>query len=131
MKYENLLSYEDLKSRGYDLKKANRLNQGDFYSIDEAVDDFLDEIVMKVYRIIALRKGDQFASFLFEDMNQEINASKFPNAYNCQITLKRAILTQAVFIYENGDKEKLSKVDIERTAWDKDALRDLSILGVL
>lgn len=131
MTYEHLLSYEDLKSKGYDLKKANRLNQGDFYSIDEAVDDFLDEIVMKVYRIIALRKGDQFARYLFEDMNQEINASKFPKAYNCQITLKRAILTQAVFIYENGDKEKLSKVDIERTAWDKDALRDLSILGVL
>lgn len=131
MKYEHLLSYDDLKSRGYDLKKPNRLNQGDFYSIDDAVDDFLDEIVMKVYRIIALRKGDQFARHLFEDMNQEINSSKFPNAFNCQMNLKRAILTQAVFIYENGDKEKLSKVDIERTAWDKDALRDLTILGVL
>lgn len=124
MDYSKFLTYEDIKSRGYDLKVTGRLNQGDFETIEEAIDDFIREVVDGIYNLIASYRGNCWTRAFFEDM-ENITDDSHPNAIIMNETLKWAILTQAIFIYENGDKEALSKVDIERVGFSPKVIRRL------
>lgn len=131
MKYNNLLTYEAIMSKGYDLKLPNKLNQGDFATIEEAVEDFIDEIVDKVFMLIAKRNTVEWTTKLFQDMDSEIDSNVYPKAYQMQQLLKEALVYQALFIYDNGDKDELSKVDIERVGFNPKTLDKLLLMGVL
>lgn len=118
-------------SKGYDLKLPNKLNQGDFATIEEAVEDFIDEIVDKVFMLIAKRNTVEWTTKLFQDMDSEIDSAIYPKAYQMQQLLKEALVYQALFIYDNGDKDELSKVDVERVGFNPKTLDKLLLMGVL
>lgn len=125
MDYKTFFSYDDICNRGYDLKAEGRLNQGDFLTIDVAIDDFLQEVFNSIYDLIESYKGKKWTRFFFEDMATEIDKELYPNAYSMQETLKWSLIEQAVFIYENGDVMTSGKIEPDKLGYSQKVIRKL------
>ena len=131
MDYKLYLTYEDIQKRGYDLKVDGRLNLGDFPSIEEAIEDFIQEIFFSIYDLIESYKGKKWTKLFFEDMATVIDKELHPNAYSMQETLKWAILEQAIFIYENGDIMTSAQIQPDKTGYSPKVIRKLWNSGLL
>ena len=128
--FKKFIDYDIFKERGYDLKVKGRLNQGDFATIDEAVDDFLKSCFENLYNLIESYRGITWTKMLFEDMSQDLaNESEQSQIY--QEVIKWAVLEQAVFIYENGDINSRAKKDIEYVGYSPKVTRKLWSYGIL
>lgn len=125
MNYKKFITYEDILSRGYDLKTQGRLEQGDFYTIDAAIEQFLKESFDSVYDLIESYKGVEWTEKFFEDMSTEIDSTKYPEAYRKQSILRWAILEQTIFYYENGDIFTSSKIEIDKIGYSPKAVKKL------
>lgn len=125
MNYKKFITYEDILSRGYDLKTQGRLEQGDFYTIDAAIEQFLKESFESVYDLIESYKGVEWTEKFFEDMSTEIDSTKYPEAYRKQSILRWAILEQTIFYYENGDIFTSSKIEIDKIGYSPKAVKKL------
>ena len=125
MDYKTFFSYDDICARGYDLKAPGRLNQGDFISIDVAVDDFLQEIFNSIYDLVESYKGKKWTRLFFEDMSSSIDKEQCPIAYGMQETLKWALIEQTVFIYENGDVMTSGKIEPDKVSYSQKVIRKL------
>lgn len=125
MNYKKFITYEDILSRGYDLKTQGRLEQGDFYTIDAAIEQFLKESFDSVYDLIESYKGVEWTEKFFEDMSTEIDSTKYPEAYRKQSILRWAILEQTIFYYENGDIFTSSKIEVDKIGYSPKAVKKL------
>ena len=125
MNYKKFITYEDILSRGYDFKTQGRLEQGDFYTIDAAIEQFLKESFESVYDLIESYKGVEWTEKFFEDMSTEIDSTKYPEAYRKRSILRWAILEQTIFYYENGDIFTSSKIEVDKLGYSPKAVKKL------
>ena len=128
MNYSSLLSYEDILSRGYDLKVEGRLVKGDFLTIEDAISQFCYEVVDSIVGLIEAYRGQLWTLEFIQDMCQD---NLVGAALSYQDALKGAILDQAIFIYENGSKEASAIVDNNRIEYSPKAMRRLWNFGIL
>ena len=126
-----LITIQDVKSRGYDLTADGRLNQGDFETIEEASEQFIDECCNSIFGLIEKHRGFLWTMKFKDDMQQEIKKDENENAYYIQQALKSALLEQVIFIYENGDANASAIKDDTRRAISPKALSKLYNYGIL
>jgi hypothetical protein len=131
MEYKLLLSPDDMVRRGYDLKVEGRLNQGDFNSIEDAIDDFMQQCFDSIYNLIEMYRGPSWTSDFFDDMSTAIIKDNYPLAYKLQEALKWALLEQTVFIYDNGDINTSSKIEIDKIGYSPKSIQKLWSYGIL
>ena len=131
MDYKAFLSYGDILARGYDLKALGRLEQGDFSTIEYAIDDFLQETFQTIYDLIESYKGINFTTSFFDDMSQEIDKYQYPKAFALQTILKWCLVEQAIFIYENGDVMTSSQIQPDKISYSPKVIRKLWNNGLL
>ena len=126
-----LITIQDIKSRGYDLTADGRLNQGDFETIEEASEQFIDECCNSIFGLIEKHRGYLWTMKFKEDMSNNIDKEQNENAYYIQQALKSALLEQVIFIYENGDANASGIKDDTRIAISPKAINKLYNCGLL
>lgn len=98
--YTNYFNKEDLRKRGYNLEANDVLDASHFDTLEDAIDDFMNNSLRAIYNLFVEYKGRKFADAFFTDMARDDlsgNAKDFKNRLN------RALVEQAIFIYDNGD----------------------------
>lgn len=102
LNYKNYFTKDNLRVRGYNLESDGVLDRSHFDSLDDAVDDFMDSTFRIIYNLFVEYKGREFANAFFTDMARNDLTGK---ALEYKERLNRALIEQAIFIYDNGDSE--------------------------
>lgn len=98
--YKNYFTKDNLRVRGYDLAADGVLDTSHFDSLDNAIDDFMDNTLRIIYNLFVEYKGREFANAFFTDMARNDLTG---TALDYKQRLNRALIEQAIFIYDNGD----------------------------
>lgn len=106
--YKNYFTKEDLRVRGYNLEADGVLDISHFDTLEDAINDFMDNTLRAVYNLFVQYRGRKWTDAFFDDMTQE-NLSG--TALDYQERLKRALIEQAIFIYDNGDSNANASYD--------------------
>lgn len=123
--YTRLITADDFKDNfGYDLKL--RLNQGNFNTIEDAVNSWLDEACESINQLIMQRRGREFTTKLNLFIAEDVNSTD--ELYQAMYW---AQLYEARFFFENGRPASLSKVDGTIKHHDEQALQILYTYGIL
>ena len=112
---------EKMQDRGYDLTDPSVLDSSHFQTQEEAIDDFLQIAFDKIYELVREYRGNHWTKKFMEDMQHDDLTG---DALEYQTTLKEAIVEQAVFIWDNGDKEASSNQD-DRLVYSPIAVKKL------
>ena len=122
-----LVTIEDVRSRGYDLLADGRLNQGDFATIDDTAIQFIQECCDMIWAVIEKHRGFKWTEWFKQDMmRDDLNDM----ALLCKNALKKAMLEQVIFIYENGDISANAIKDDTKRAISPKALNKLYNFGI-
>lgn len=123
-----LVTIEDVRSRGYDLLADGRLNQGDFATIDDTAMQFIQECCDMIWGVIEKHRGFKWTEWFKQDMmRDDLNDM----ALLCKNALKKAMLEQVIFIYENGDISANAIKDDTKRAISPKALNKLYNFGII
>ena len=98
--YKDYFTKEDLAKRGYNLEADGVLETSHFRTIEDAIDDFMNDAFDTIFHLIEDYRGEQWASDYFTDMAK---TDLPPVAIKWQQALKKALIEQAIFIYDNGN----------------------------
>lgn len=123
-----LITINDVRSRGYDLLADGRLNQGDFETIEESANQFIEECCGMIWSLIEKHRGVKWCEYLKQDMMREDLNNMSLLVKNA---LKVAMLEQVIFIYENGDISANAIKDDTKRAISPKALTKLYNFGIL
>ena len=113
---------EKMQDRGYDLTDPSVLDHSHFETQEDAIDDFLQIAFDKIYELVREYRGNHWTKKFMEDMQHDDLTG---DALEYQTTLKEAIVEQAVFIWDNGDKEASSDSKDERLVYSPIAVKKL------
>ena len=100
--YSNYFTVEELAKRGYNLEQDGVLVDEHFASREDAIDDFMNDAFDTIFNLIEDYRGEEFTNAYFEDMARddlEGEALKWKKALN------KALIEQAIFLYDNGNPE--------------------------
>lgn len=123
-----LITIDDVRSRGYDLLADGRLNQGDFATITDSAEQFITECCDMIWAVIERHRGVKWCeSFKQDMMRDDLNDM----ALVCKNALKKAMLEQVIFIYENGDISANAIKDDTKRAISPKAINKLYNIGIL
>ncbi len=100
--YNDYFTVEDLAKRGYDLRQEGILDKSHFASLEDAIDDFMNDVFDTIYGLIENYRGSVWAKKFFEDMATTLTNE---TALEYQYSLKRALIEQAIFTYDNGNPD--------------------------
>ena len=123
-----LITIEDVKTRGYDLTKDGALLKGDFLTIQDSANQFITECCDMVWGLIEKHRGVEWTTKFKQDMESE-NLSG--NALTYQDMIKKVMLEQIVFIYENGDSNASSIIDVNKRAISPKVITKLYNYGII
>lgn len=124
-----MITINDVKSRGYDLLADGRLNQGDFETIEESANQFIEECCNTIWALIEKNKGIKWANKFKQDMLRDDLVDELALMY--QSALRSAMLEQVIFIYENGDINANAIKDDTKRGVSPKALTKLYNYGIL
>lgn len=124
-----LVTINDVKSRGYDLLADGRLNQGDFATIEASAEQFINECCDMVWAVIEKHRGFKWCEQFKRDMISEENMLDVISYY--RDAMKKVMLEQIVFIYENGDASANAIKDETKRSLSPKAINKLYNIGVL
>ena len=123
-----LITIEDVKTRGYDLTKDGALLKGDFLTIQDSANQFINECCDMVWGLIEKHRGVEWTTKFKQDMESE-NLSG--NALTYQDMIKKVMLEQIVFIYENGDSNASATIDVNKRAISPKVITKLYNYGII
>lgn len=123
-----LITIEDVKTRGYDLTKDGALLQGDFLTIQDSANQFITECCDMIWALIEKHRGVNWTTLFRKDMESQ---SLTGNALYYQEALKNVMLEQIVFIYENGDVNASSSIDVSKRAISPKVITKLYNYGII
>lgn len=122
------ITIEDVKTRGYDLTKDGALLKGDFLTIQDSANQFITECCDMVWGLIEKHRGVEWTNLFRKDMESE-NLSG--NALTYQDMIKKVMLEQIVFIYENGDSNASAIIDVNKRAISPKVITKLYNYGII
>lgn len=123
-----LITIEDVKTRGYDLTKDGALLKGDFLTIQDSANQFITECCDMVWGLIEKHRGVEWTNKFKQDMESN-NLSG--NALTYQDMIKKVMLEQIVFIYENGDSNASAIIDVNKRAISPKVITKLYNYGII
>lgn len=123
-----LITIEDVKTRGYDLTKDGALLKGDFLTIQDSANQFITECCDMVWGLIEKHRGVEWTNKFKQDMESN-NLSG--NALTYQDMMKKVMLEQIVFIYENGDSNASAIIDVNKRAISPKVITKLYNYGII
>lgn len=123
-----LITIEDVKTRGYDLTKDGALLKGDFLTIQDSANQFITECCDMVWGLIEKHRGVEWTNQFKQDMESD-NLSG--NALTYQDMIKKVMLEQIVFIYENGDSNASAIIDVNKRAISPKVITKLYNYGII
>lgn len=100
--YKDYITKEDLVPRGYILDDDNVLDITHFNSKEDAIDDFMQNAFDIIEGLVVEYRGREFADAFFTDMKRDDLTGK---ALEIQNRLKKALIEQNIYTYDNGDAE--------------------------
>jgi hypothetical protein len=100
--YKDYITKEDLVPRGYILDDDNVLDITHFNSKEDAIDDFMQNAFDIIESLVVEYRGREFADAFFTDMKRDDLTGK---ALEIQNRLKKALIEQNIYTYDNGDPE--------------------------
>lgn len=100
--YKDYFTKDDLAKRGYDLENDGVLDTSHFASKEDAIDDFMGDAFDTIYHLIEFYRGEEWAHNYFTDMARD---DLTDTALRWQRSLKKALVEQAIFIYDNGNPD--------------------------
>lgn len=124
-----LVTIDDVRSRGYDLLADGRLNQGDFATIEDSANQFIEECCDMIWDIIERHRGVKWCEQFKQDMMSEEATDGIITYY--KEVIKKILLEQVVFIYENGDISANAIKDDTKRALSPKALNKLYAFGII
>jgi hypothetical protein len=98
--YKDYVSASELDKRGYQLDKDGVLATEHFQTVEDAVDDFMQNSFDIVQELVRNYRGRKWTDAFYEDMKKTDLTGK---ALKFQEALKEAIIQQAIYTYDNGD----------------------------
>lgn len=98
--YKDYVSARELDKRGYQLDKDGVLATEHFQTVEDAVDDFMQNSFDIVQELVRNYRGRKWTDAFYEDMKKTDLTGK---ALEFQEALKEAIIQQAIYTYDNGD----------------------------
>lgn len=98
--YKDYVSASELDKRGYQLDKDGVLATEHFQTVEDAVDDFMQNSFDIVQELVRNYRGRKWTDAFYEDMKK---TDLTGNALKFQEALKEAIIQQAIYTYDNGD----------------------------
>ena len=98
--YKDYVSASELDKRGYPLDKDGVLATEHFQTVEDAVDDFMQNSFDIVQELVRNYRGRKWTDAFYEDMKKTDLTGK---ALEFQEALKEAIIQQAIYTYDNGD----------------------------
>ena len=98
--YKDYVSASELDKRGYQLDKDGVLATEHFLTVEDAVDDFMQNAFDIVQELVRNYRGRKWTDAFYEDMKKTDLTGK---ALKFQEALKEAIIQQAIYTYDNGD----------------------------
>lgn len=123
-----LITIEEVKTRGYDLTKDGALLKGDFLTIQDSANQFITECCDMVWGLIEKHRGVEWTNQFKQDMESD-NLSG--NALTYQDMIKKVMLEQIVFIYENGDSNASAIIDVNKRAISPKVITKLYNYGII
>ena len=109
--YKDYFTKDNLRVRGYNLEADGVLDISHFDTLEDAIDDFMDNALRAIYNLFVKYKGRKWTDYFFSDMK---NADLTGVALEYKELLNRALVEQAIFIYDNGDANASASLE-ERT----------------
>lgn len=100
--YKDYITKEDLVPRGYILDDDNVLDTTHFHSKQDAIDDFMQNAFEIIEGLVVEYRGREFADAFFTDMKRDDLTGK---ALEIQNRLKKALIEQNIYTYDNGDSD--------------------------
>ena len=99
--WNDYISKEQLRKRGYNLESNGVLDISHFDSLDDAIDDFCNGALNQLYELIAKYTSRAWADAFLSDMARKdlVNAI----ALEYQELFKDALIEQIIYVYDNGD----------------------------
>lgn len=104
LNYNNYFTKEELRKRGYNLESDGVLDISHFDMMQDAIDDFMGNVLEVIYNLFVEYKGRKWADAFFEDMANDYTELK-GKALDCKKRLNKALIEQAIFVYDNGDSQ--------------------------
>ena len=101
-KYNDYFSLQDLVKRGYDLSADGVLDISHFQSVEDAIDDFCQNAFEVIYNLVEKYRGQAWCYAFFTDMKRNDLSGE---ALVFQDRLKKALIEQCIYIYDNGDTQ--------------------------
>jgi len=98
--YKDYVSASELDKRGYQLDKDGVLATEHFQTVEDAVDDFMQNSFDIVQELVRNYRGRKWTDAFYEDMKK---TDLTGTALEFQEALKEAIIQQAIYTYDNGD----------------------------
>lgn len=104
--WNEYISKEQLRKRGYNLEADGVLTTSHFDSVDDAIDDFCNGCLNQLAELIAKYKSRAWSDAFLSDMarNDLTNAT----ALEYQELFKDALIEQIIYVYDNGDSSATS-----------------------
>lgn len=124
-----LVTINDVRSRGYDLLADGRLNQGDFLTIEDSANQFITECCDMIWALIEKHRGIKWCEQFKLDMTNEEETNSIITYY--KEAMRKVMLEQVVFIYENGDISANAFKDDTKRSLSPKALNKLYNIGIL
>ncbi len=122
--YKNYFSKDDLRKRGYNLEADDILDKSHFDNLEDAIDDFMDNSLRAIYNLFVHYKGRHIADAFFTDMARD-DLTGIAKDYKG--LLNRALIEQAIFIYDNGDANANSGYEerYDRSSYSPKAIAEI------
>ena len=127
MDYKNIITYElwleKMQSKGYDFTDTSVLDGSHFQSQEEAIDDYFQDTFNTIYELVREYRGNKWTELFFEDMSQDVESDL--DALRYKDALIKALIEQAVYIYDNGSVEASGEVNPDRHEYAPKAVKAL------
>ena len=105
-KWNDYISKEQLRKRGYNLESNGVLDISHFDSLDDAIDDFCNGALNQLYELIAKYTSRAWADAFLSDMARKDLVNTIALEY--QELFKGALIEQIIYVYDNGDSSATS-----------------------
>jgi len=104
--WNDYISKEQLRKRGYNLESNGVLDISHFDSLDDAIDDFCNGALNQLYELIAKYTSRAWADAFLSDMARKDLVNTIALEY--QELFKDALIEQIIYVYDNGDSSATS-----------------------
>ena len=98
--YTDYFTKEELAHRGYNLEADGVLETQHFPSVQDAIDDFMNDAFDTIHHLVESYRGQEWTEKYFTDMARN---DLEPIPLKWKRALNKALIEQAIFIYDNGN----------------------------